>query len=229
MSAEDVTLENSVPVPELQAGSSVYYGGGYGNTMPMFNPYAAAGMGNMMAAQGMGMASNMMMYGAANSMRNGMLMMSAASNPANMSAGWLGSARYDNPHGGEIDTFHNRLCFDSVCKHDPEATNDLNTEWLRRSIPAEPVAVTGIPLKPFQFEVPRPDRLMSLTPYDAVSGKDVRTGPIFIENETPMTSNSLDAILHLKQASVGMQGLVLVEGRRRINDFIYARRQSQLL
>lgn len=47
---------------------------------------------------------------------------------------YVETLRYDDPVGGEIDTFHNRLCFDSVCKHDPEMTNDLNTEWLRRAV-----------------------------------------------------------------------------------------------
>jgi hypothetical protein len=78
------------------------------------------------------------------------------------------SARFDDPAGGEIDFFHNRLCFDSVCKHDPEMTNDLYTEWLRRAVPMrDDGSAPNAPEQQFsaQMELNPPLQKFSLIPY----------------------------------------------------------------
>jgi hypothetical protein len=98
-------------------------------------------------------------------------MQQAKSNPASILPGkygnWVRSARYDFPEGGEIDTYNNRLCWGEVCKHDPQTSNDLNMEWLRRAVP-----IREYPAPPefhmMHGQLSRPDREFSLIPYDDV-------------------------------------------------------------
>ena len=124
---------------------------------------------------------------------------------------WLASARYDNPAGGDIDTFHNRLCFDQVCRHDPEMTQDLSTEWLRRAIPMRDYPHIPSP-KPLHAIVPKPHQLYSLVPYqDAAKGG------------TCAREVHMHDTIELETASAPAHPLVLINLRRpnSISNFIY--------
>jgi len=82
---------------------------------------------------------------------------------------WFDSGRFDFPHGGDIDFFHNRICFGKVCKHDPEMTGDVGTEWLRRSVPIAPYKPGPPKAQPMLLIVPRPLQKYSLVPYENVT------------------------------------------------------------
>ena len=100
---------------------------------------------------------------------------------------WLESGKYDFPYGEDIDFFHNRICFDKVCKHDPEMTNDLATEWLRRSIPIAPYKPAPPKPQPLLMQVPKPLQRYSLIPYEDVSkGKVVCGSQVRMPNRSPI-------------------------------------------
>ena len=86
---------------------------------------------------------------------------------------WISSGRYDFPHGENVDFFHNRICFDKVCRHDPEMTNDLPTEWLRRASPIANYAQKPPTPKLVHEMVPKPDQKFSLIPYENLSKSKV--------------------------------------------------------
>lgn len=84
-------------------------------------------------------------------------------------ANWVKSGRFDFPYGKDIDFFHNRLCFDRVCRHDSEMTQDLNMEWLRRASPAyDTKSFIKIKPKPVQMLIPKPGLKYSVIPYGDV-------------------------------------------------------------
>ena len=105
--------------------------------------------------------------------------------------GWLKSARYDDPVGGKIDTFHNRLCFDSVCKHDPESSEDLSMEWLRRAIP-----MRETPHNPdfenFETLLPRPDREFALIPFQDI-GREGAT-KVYVPQSVDITKADMGSV-----------------------------------
>ncbi len=112
-------------------------------------------------------------------MGNAMLayqMNQAQSNPASSLPGkygnWVRSARYDFPAGGDIDTYNYRLCWGNVCKHDPQSSNDLNMEWLRRAVPMRDYP-SAPSFETMHKEFTRPDRECSLIPYDEI--KDLKS------------------------------------------------------
>ena len=78
---------------------------------------------------------------------------------------WVRSARYDEPDGGEFDLFNHRLCWDNVCRHDPESSNDLMMEWLRRAAPMRDYR-TPLVFHTMQGMLNKPDREFSLVPYN---------------------------------------------------------------
>ena len=101
---------------------------------------------------------------------------------------WRNSGKFDNPSGGDIDFYHNRLCFGEPCKFDPNNTNDLNIEWLRRAVPMRDYPFRP-PRTPIQLLIPKPDREFSLiASHDPgkcpgqvhmVSGVDVKMSSLF--------------------------------------------------
>lgn len=137
----------------------------------------------------------------------------AKTNPASILPGkygnWIRSARYDFPEGGDIDMYNNRLCWGSVCKHDPQSSNNLNTEWLRRAVP-----MRDYPSPPafhsMHGEISPPDRECSLIPYDEI--KDATTdkmcfSKVYAATNVPITP---------KMACMP----VLVTYRRQLDNFI---------
>ena len=90
---------------------------------------------------------------------------------------FVDTARFDDPVGGaNIDFFHNRICFDTAaCKHDPEMTNDLNTEWLRRAVPMRDAFIPtrkSFPQTFTQLQLGAPHARFQLIPFE-----DMRKGP----------------------------------------------------
>jgi hypothetical protein len=79
---------------------------------------------------------------------------------------------FDKPAGGEIDTLRYRQCYGQVCMHDPNGTNNLNTEWLRRAAPEEPYKSPAIRIPPrphLHHMAEKPQREVELVPYWQVS------------------------------------------------------------
>jgi hypothetical protein len=159
-----MSLEADFPLPFITGHSTYMHGpmmyqpmGYFPRPYPM-SPQAVAQM----------LAQQKMVQGIL-AMQNSMNKASAASGQGTSGdiMSWLKSARYDDPVGGQIDTFSNRLCFDSVCKHDPENSENLSMEWLRRAIPMQ-----DNPRNPdFQqaeLILPRPDREFSLVPFQDI-------------------------------------------------------------
>lgn len=133
-----MATEHYLPFPTSSHGSSEVAA-----TPPLFgliNPLGLLSQSLSTALHGaQTMATNAMKTLVAKSILTQTPMGSAAGKTLAMASKlkrFVDTARFDDPVGGtNIDLFHNRICFDSaVCKHDPEMTNDLNTEWLRRAV-----------------------------------------------------------------------------------------------
>jgi hypothetical protein len=139
---------------------------------------------------------------------------------------WLKSGRYDFPHGKDIDFFHNRLCFDKPCKHDPEMTNSISTEWLRRSTPIAQYKPAPPKPQPMLKIVHKPDQRYSLIPYQNVSkGKVVCASRVRLPNGLPLRFSRVPTEDILRgfdiKTSVGEPlHLVAIDRFRTINSFL---------
>lgn len=104
--------------------------------------------------------------------------------------GWITSARFEDPVGGDIDFYHNRLCFDGVCKYDPEGTEDINMEWLRRAIPMREYPYRE-EIQPPQRLWHRPDQRYSLIPFEDI--RRVGWQKVYLPNaHTPLSFMGMD-------------------------------------
>ena len=180
-----MSFEQGIAPPTVTTGVPGYMGGGPYYYPPPPQYYAQPNTGAMLMAtsqQAALMQGQAMAQGAAAAAQLTSNIMSKAmmgsgtsgSQPLNQAmqiAEWMKSGRYDFPHGGEIDTFHNRLCFDEVCKHDPEMTSSLSMEWLRRAVPVWKSSASKIAkIERMHAMVPKPDLRYNLVSYGFKSG-----------------------------------------------------------
>jgi hypothetical protein len=122
-------------------------------------------------AQGAAAAAQLMSKATSGLMMGGSASSSQPLNQAMQMAEWIKSGRYDFPHGGDIDTFQNRLCFDQVCKHDPEMTSSVSMEWLRRAVPVWQSSASKIAkVERVHAMLPKPDMKHTLLPYGFKAG-----------------------------------------------------------
>ena len=142
---------------------------------------------------------------------------------------WLESGKYDFPYGGKIDFFHNRICFDKVCKHDPEMTSDLSTEWLRRSIPIAPYKPAPPKPQHILMHVPKPLQRYSLVPYEDVSkGKIVCGSQVRMPGRSPINPSlspmnnigSKSALGLVKISAISLDPASIITSPERIKNFI---------
>ena len=139
---------------------------------------------------------------------------------------WIKSGRFDFPYGKEIDFFHNRLCFDKVCRHDPEMTQDLNMEWLRRAAPAyDTKSMVKLKVKPVQLLMSKPALKYSIIPYgDVKNGSSQCTsGVIHLPNglHLKLSDKSTQDVLGIPKVTVAaVPPYALMMMRQSINSFI---------
>ena len=166
-----MSAELDMPLPTMEYHQYQYYGGA-----PFYGPGALNQMSQAamllaqqakLAAEQFALNASIQAKAAAAKLASntaasaGTRALTAIPGPVGKYILWKNSAKFENPSGGDIDLYHNRLCFDAPCKHDPNSSNDLEMEWLRRAAPMREYPYVP-PRTPIQLLIPKPDREYNL-------------------------------------------------------------------